>query len=143
MNESQGKQGISKIYRKSWPHDNLFGSSRFELTSAQRGIWNDFLDMAKISRVTPGIIAPSEGSSYQLPWLAGFLNVDIELLKETIEVLVNTNRINCNGHGIEIINWKKYQTDYDRQKPYRQAKKEQELSGEKFKNQIHNDLVKH
>jgi len=51
---AEKKVGLRKIYRKSWPHDNLFGTSRFDFTAANRGIWHDLLDMAKISRVKPG-----------------------------------------------------------------------------------------
>ena len=28
-----------------------------------------------------------------------------------------------NGNGIEILNWSKYQSEYDRQKPYREKSK--------------------
>lgn len=124
MEELEDKQGLRKIYRKSWPFDNLFGSTRFELSSAQRGIWNDLLDWAKISRVAPGIIAPNKDQAYPHPWIAQFLNVDLQLLEETFKLLIETKRITENGSGIEIINWKKYQTEYDRQKPYRDAKKD-------------------
>ena len=117
------KTGLRRIYRKSWPYDNLFGSMRHELSSAQRGIWNDLLDMAKISRVRPGLIAAGSGISYNHTWLAAFLNVSLDEFEETVDLLKKTERINENGNGIEIINWKKYQTEYDRQKPYRKGKK--------------------
>lgn len=119
----EGREGLNKIYRKSWPIDNLFGSSRFELTAAQRGIWNDLLDMAKISRVQPGLIAPAKGSAYSHEWLSNFLNITFEELDGALEVLKRTERISENGSGIEIINWKRYQPEYDRQKPYREAQK--------------------
>ena len=116
------KSGLRKIYRKSWPYDNLFGSLRFETTPAQRAVWNDLLDFAKLSRVKPGIVAPAPDVAYNHVWLAQFFNVDLELLESTLDILKSTGRINENSHGIEIINWKKYQTDYERQKPYREGK---------------------
>lgn len=123
----EDKTGLRKIYRKSWPYDNLFGTLRFDLDSAQRGIWNDLLDMAKLGRVMQGLVAPGQGCKYSHEWLAAFLNVPLELLNETIELLIKTERICENGSGIGIINWKKYQTEYDRQKPYRtKSKKERE-----------------
>lgn len=118
------KQGLRKIYRKSWPFDNLFGSAKFELDAAQWGIWNWLLDFAKLSRVQPGLIAPAKDQSYTHEWLAAFLNVPQDTFERTIEILKSTNRIKENGSGIEVINWGKYQTEYDRQKPYREAKKE-------------------
>lgn len=119
----ENKAGLRKIYRKSWPHDNLFGSGRFEMTAANRGIWNDLLDFAKISRVKPGLIAPNEQQAYSHEWLSAFLNVELSLFNETIEVLVRTRRVEENGSGILIVNWKNYQTEYDRQKPSRDRKK--------------------
>jgi len=117
------QQGIGRIYRKSWCYQNLFGSLRHELDAAQRGIWNDFLDMAKLSRVRPGLIAAAEGVPYKHEWLAAFLNVPLDLLNEAIKVLTDSERIVENNNGIEILNRSKYQTEYDRQKPYRQGNK--------------------
>lgn len=125
MGKLDKSQGLGKIYRKSWCYDNLFGSLRHELNAAQRGTWNDFLDMAKISRVKPGLIAASEGIAYRHEWLAAFLNIPLQDLEDTIAILIKTKRIKDNSNGIEIINWYKYQTEYDRQKPYRQKEKEE------------------
>jgi len=133
---NESKQGMRKIYRKSWPYDNLFGSTRFELTASQRGVWNDFLDWAKLSRVRPGMIAPNDKQAYPHAWMAQFLNIDLELLEETIKVLIKTGRIVENGSGIEILNWGKYQTEYDRQKPSREAKKKD------YENQKYGHIVK-
>lgn len=117
------KIGLRRIYRKSWPYDNLFGTLRHELDSGQRGVWNDLLDFAKLSRVRPGLIAPKEKTAYKHEWLAAFLNVPLELFEDALKVLKSTDRIKEDGSGIEILNWEKYQTEYDRQKPYREAKK--------------------
>ncbi len=122
MEENDNKAGLRRIYRKSWPYDNLFGSSRFELTPADRGIWNDLIDLAKISRVRPGLIAAGTDSPYTHAWLGGLLNVTSDEFEHAHKVLTETKRIHENGAGIEILNWKKYQSEYDRQKPYRQKK---------------------
>jgi len=126
----ENKYGMRRIYRKSWPYDNLFGSLRHELDAAQRGVWNDLLDFAKLSRVRPGLIAPNDKQAYKHEWLAGFLNIPLELLENTLEALRATDRINENGSGIEILNWDKYQSEYDRQKPYREAKRREKEKGE-------------
>ena len=45
------------------------------------------------------------------------------LLKKALKQLQNTGRISINDAGvITIINWKKYQSEYERQKPYRNQK---------------------
>ena len=119
----EDKSGLRRIYRKSWCFDNLFGSLRHELNVGQRGMWNDLLDMAKLSRVRPGLISPAEGVGYSHQWLSDFLNIPFEFFEETLELLEKTGRISENHNGIEIINWWKYQSEYDRQKPYRDGKR--------------------
>lgn len=120
---AEDKAGLRKIYRKSWPYDNLFGTLRHDMNAAQRGVWNDLIDMAKIGRVRPGLVSPGPGKAYSHNWLAAFLNIELEELESTLKICTDTERICENGNGIEIINWKKYQTDYDRQKPWREARK--------------------
>jgi hypothetical protein len=142
---TEEKHGMSRIYRKSWCHDNLFGSLRHDLDAAQRGIWNDLLDLAKLSRVRPGLIAPNDKQAYSQEWLAAFLNVPLDLFNEACRLLVATERITMNGTGIEIVNWKKYQTEYDRQKPYRKEKKtrEERIKERDYTGGEHGHLVKH
>jgi hypothetical protein len=119
----EDRAGITRIYRKSWCHDNLFGSLRHEATPLQRAVWNDLLDLAKLSRVRAGLIAANKDVPYSDAWLAAFLNYPIDEFKEALAFLAMTKRIANNGHGIEIMNWSKYQSEYDRQKPYRNGKK--------------------
>lgn len=121
-----------KHWRKSWSYDNIFGSSRFDFDAAQRGVWNDLLDLADISRVKRGLIAPAEGQSYTHEYIAGILNIPLKLLDDTLALCVKKKRILENGNGIEIVNWDKYQSDYDRQKPYRKAKKDKDYKAGKY-----------
>ena len=111
------------IYRFSWCKENIFGSSRFEFSQSTRGIWNDLLDLAKISRVAGGVIAPADDMTYTHEWLAGLLNTPLVEFEAALKVLIETDRIIENGAGIKIVKWNQYQTEYDRQKPYRQAAK--------------------
>jgi len=119
-------------YRKSWCKDNIFGSSRFEFSQSMRGIWNDLLDLAKISRVPKGLIAPSKGVAYSHEYLAHLLNTPIDEFENALCLLKDTKRISENGQGIQITNWRKYQSEYDRQKPYREAKKKKSEDPDKF-----------
>jgi len=63
-------------------------------------------------------------------WIAGTLNVSIELLEETLLKCKKSGRIYENNDGIKILNWGKYQSEYDRQKPYRQQKQRHERTPE-------------
>jgi len=40
----------------------------------------------------------------------------------TIKKCKESDRIEENHNGIRILNWMRYQSEYERQKPYRQAK---------------------
>lgn len=145
MSEKDNKAGLRRIYRKSWPYDNIYGTSRFDLTATNRGIWNDLLDLAKLSRIEPGLIAPGPGQAYPHQWLAGLLNISLGDLEETIELLKKTDRITENHDGIKITNWDKYQTEYDRQKPYRQAKKDDDpdkYTGGRYGHMVNRNLKK-
>jgi hypothetical protein len=73
--------------------------------------------------VRAGLIAANKDVPYSDAWLAAFLNYPIDEFKEALAFLAMTKRIANNGHGIEIMNWSKYQSEYDRQKPYRNGKK--------------------
>ena len=107
---------------KLWVTESLTGTIRFDFTSEERGVWYDLLLLAGNCR-QEGLIAAGSGTPYPKQWIAGTLNIPLELLNATIEKCIETERIAENGDGLKIINWEKYQSEYDRQKPYRQAKK--------------------
>ena len=132
------RDGIRKVYRPSYCFDNLTGEMRYILNPAQRSIYTDFLDMAKLCRPV-GTICPEPGKPYTNEWLASLLNVPTELLIETIDLLVAKKKIENNGTGIKILGWEKlYQSEYERQKPYRGAKKQ---GAERFKTQKYAHMI--
>ena len=105
-----------KRWVKLWVQESLIGTVRFDFSPAERGVWFDLLILAGNCRLE-GIIAAGPGSPYPHNWIAGTLNIDIELLESTLEKCKLSDRIVENGNGIEILNWGKYQSEYDRQKP--------------------------
>lgn len=94
------------------------------------------LDLAKLSRVKPGVIAPAPGKCYPHTYLAELLNTPLDEFEAAIKILIDTERITENHNGIQIIKWEKYQTDYDRQKPYREAKKKRNYEQQRFGNVV-------
>jgi len=93
----------------------LRGSIRFDMNSAQRGVWYDLLLLAGESR-TRGKIQASEGLAYPLPYIAGLLRVPEKLLSETLAICGSEGRIQMDETGITIVNWSEYQSDYQRKK---------------------------
>ncbi len=119
---------MTKKWFKFWVAESLRGSIRFDLTSEERGVWYDLLAMAADGR-HEGYIAPNTEQGYPDAWIAATLNISIKLLKRVISKCEVTDRLERTRFGLHIANWSRYQSEYDRQKPYRQ-KTEKELDEE-------------
>jgi len=86
----------------------LRGSIRFDMNSAQRGVWYDLLLLAGESR-TRGKIQASPNQGYPLAYIANILNIPERLLSATLAVCKKDGRIEVDSSGITITNWDKYQ----------------------------------
>jgi len=100
-----------RIYGEKW----FMGSTRWELSIEQRAIWVDILARASIND------PPGQIEFYSLEQLAQQFNVSLELLGNTIKRCEEVKKIKHfpKERKILIIKWKKYQSEYERQKPYR------------------------
>ena len=114
---------MARKWIKLWVSESLRGTTRFDFTSEERGTWYDLLAMAGDSR-QDGFIAPGEDRGYPSEWIAATLNIPVELLKRTVDKCVKSKRLELTPKGIRILNWSKYQSEYDRQKKYREVKNE-------------------
>lgn len=119
---------------KLWVQEHLSGTTRFELTTEQRSIWIDLLVLAGNSNF-PGVIASGKyGKGYRgypLSWIAGGLCVSEEILLQSLEACERKGKEGAKikvriqefdgqpTYVIYIINWKKYQSEYQRQQKYR------------------------
>ena len=110
------------VSRRKWiklyPMECLNGSIRYQLTSEERGTWYDLLNFAAIC-TNHGIISDRDGRAYPHDFIANRLNIPTELLESTLNNCVKEGRVTEDEAGIHITNWKLYQSEYDRQKPYR------------------------
>lgn len=105
---------------KLWVAECLTGTIRWELEPDERGVWYDLLLLAGDCR-TAGIISANETTPLPRRTIAGRLNIDDELLDRTIKKCVASGRIEIDKKGlIHICSWAKYQSEYQRQKKYRQ-----------------------
>ena len=109
---------------KLWIDECLTGTIREEVTPEERSVWYDFLLLAGRNR-PPGSISANETTSLSPKRLASILNIPVSLLASSTKKFEDSGRITIDEAGvIHITNWEKYQyTDYDRQKPYREAKR--------------------
>jgi len=114
-------------YRRTWiklyPIDCLEGSIRYQLEADERGVWYDLLNLSAICS-TPGIIADKDNRPYPHSFIANRLNISQDLLETTLRKCIEEGRITENETGIYITNWSAYQSEYERQKPYRQQKQQ-------------------
>jgi hypothetical protein len=101
----------------------LNGSVRYQLSPEERATWVDLLCFAGLGG-TPGIIADNDQRPYPHNFLANRFNIPIDLLETTLKKCVKEGRITENGDGIHIVHWKDYQSEYQRQKVYRQEKEQ-------------------
>ncbi len=108
-----------KFFITGWLH----GSIRWQLEPAERSVWADLICLAGECG-KEGKIIDNDDQPYPLSYIASHLNIPLELLSNTMTKCQEQGRLNLNGTGIlEIVNWAVYQSEYDRQKPYREAKK--------------------
>jgi len=130
---AQAKRTWIKLY----PVDCLQGSIRYQLEPDERGVWYDLLNFAALC-ATPGIISDKDMRPYPASFVANRLNIPVELLERTIEKCVQEGRIYKNETGLHITNWAAYQSEYLRQKPYREAK---QADPDKYTKGRYGDLV--
>jgi len=96
----------------------LNGSVRYQLTPAERSVWVDLLALAALGPA-PGLIADNDSRPFPLAFLANRLNIKVALLQNTIKKCAEEGRIIHSDGLIRISNWDAYQSEYERQKPYR------------------------
>ena len=116
-----------RTWVKMWVAECLEGTIRFEFSPAERGVWYDLILLAGRCRI-PGIIAANENAPYPHNYIAGLLNIDPELLETTLEKCKKSERIIEDERGIALLNWEHYQSEYERQKPYRGKKRSPAVS---------------
>ena len=96
----------------------LHGSIRWQLNAEERATWVDLLCMAGECG-KGGIICDNDSQPLPRSFIANHFNIPLELLERTLEKCEKAHRINLDNELITITNWTVYQSEYERQKPYR------------------------
>ena len=111
---------MSRSWIKLYVDNTLRGSCFLELKPDERFVWFGFLLLAGDCDYD-GKICVTEDTGYSDEQLAKILKCDIELIKRSKEKMLGFDKISFNGSNvIEITNWKKYQSEYMRQRDYRE-----------------------
>ena len=105
---------------KLWCREWIEGTIRDE-KSEIRGVWADLLALSGSSlHGDIGAIKLANGVGYTDNQMAEILHISRALWKRSKERFIESQRIEIAPKGaISIINWSKYQSDYQRQKQYR------------------------
>ena len=115
---------MPRAQRRTWIklycYGRLHGSVTYQLTEAEQSIWDKLLCLAGLCGLD-GLIADNDRHPFPHAHIAHELHTSEELLESTLTKCKDEGRISENTDGISITNWKAYQSEYERQKPYRQA----------------------
>lgn len=103
----------------------LHGSINYQLALEEQAIWFKLIMYSAVCGGAAGFICDNDGRPMPKEYIAQELHCPLEILERTLKKCAEEGRIKVNSSGIEIINFNAYQfTEYDRQRPYRMAKKE-------------------
>lgn len=102
----------------------LHGSINFQLTLEEQAIWFKLIMYSAVCGGDPGFICDNDGREMPHQYIAEELHCPVETLESTLKKCIEEGRMGVNDSGIEIINFNAYQfTEYDRQRPSREARK--------------------
>jgi hypothetical protein len=128
------------MWRRSWARQNIFGEngngecSKRKLLPEERSVWDDYLDMAT-PPITPisGQVCISADIGYTVEQLTSILKTDAEVIRRANKHMEELGMITVENNGIVVINnYFKYQSEYSRQKAYREVI-HQDITGESNK----------
>lgn len=101
------KRTSDNIWIPFWVDKWIWGSMRIEFTPEERAVWIDLLALAAKDN---GFIRANEDIPYLLSQLAGMLIIPENLLKQTIEKLIEKNKlVRFPNETLYIKKWEKYQ----------------------------------
>jgi len=104
---------------KVYCYETLHGSVSYQLNEAEHDVWIKLLCYAGLCG-HEGIIADHDLRPYPHSHVIREINTTQAVFESTLTKCIDEGRIiETNGHGIQITNWSKYQSEYDRQKQYR------------------------
>ena len=126
MSRAAGRRTWIKLF--CW--GRLHGSMVYQLTEAEQSVWDKLLCYAGLIG-REGQISDNDGRPFPHDFIAQELHTTEEILEDMLRKSKVEGRITENEQGLHITNWKEYQSEYERQKPYRQrAKAEREFHRE-------------
>lgn len=121
----------------------LTSSINYRMELGEQVVFLKLVLMADDYGPVPGLISDNDFRPMPHEFLAHQAHCPLEILESVIQKSIDDDSIYENSHGIFFTHFDDYQyTAYDRQKPYREAKKALANDPEKYKNQKYGHMVK-
>lgn len=125
------------VLRKSW----LTSSINYRMELDEIAVFSKLIVMADEFGPVPGLISDNDCRPMPHEYLAHQAFCPLGVFESVIKKGITDNSIFENAHGIFLTHFDDYQfTEYDRQKPYRDAKREREqqdlISGQSIEKAI-------
>lgn len=132
---AEGKSRGSKkrgwvVLRKAW----LTSSINYRMELSEIAVFSKLIVMADEFGPVPGLISDNDFRAMPHEYIAHQACCPLEVLDAALKKAIADDSIYENEHGIFLTHFDDYQfTEYDRQKPYREAKRKKlETDPEKF-----------
>jgi hypothetical protein len=110
---------VPRRWVKIFCYEALHGSVSYQLSEAEQSVWVKLLCLAGLCG-NEGVIADHDLRPFPHDFIIHELHTTEATFESTIKKCKEEGRVSEDGRGIVITNWTKYQSEYDRQKPYRQ-----------------------
>jgi len=124
-------RGVKRTWVKLDCHGVLHGSINWLFTLEEQAVFLKLIPMAAVYCQTPGIISDNSGNPLPREFIAHELHCPVEVLNSVITKGCGDSCLKETDEGLELTNFRHYQfTEYDRQRPYREAKKAQATEAE-------------
>jgi len=102
----------------------LHGSINWLYTLEEQAVFLKLIPMAAVYCKTPGTVSDNEGNPLPREFIAHELHCPAAVLDSVIEKGIKDKCLKETDAGLVLVNFEQYQfTEYDRQKPYREAKR--------------------
>ena len=126
------KRGWIKL-TKSW----LTSSINYRMMLDEQAVFSKLLVMSDEFGPVPGLISDNDFRPMPPEYLAHQACCPLEVLESVLKKAIQDDSIFKNSHGLYLTHFDDYQfTEYDRQKPYRDAKRAKDSSGHKFSHMV-------
>ncbi len=106
---------------KLYCYERLHGSVIYDLTEAEQSVWDKLLCMAGMC-AHEGLISDSDRRAYPHSHIIHELHTTEKVFESTLTKCIQEGRLTEDSEGIHITNWHRYQSEYQRQKSYREEK---------------------